>query len=248
MSRARFVRQSLIQPDHKANNSQQVFDRYVSIWLENTDFDNAAGDSNLVWLASKGISVSNMFGVTHPSMPNYIAAVGGDTFGCDNDDFKRIDANVSTLVDLLEDKGISWSTYQEDMPYSGFEGKGYVNQKTKANDYVRKHHPTVIFDANTTPERLANQKNISMTNKDASMFHKDLAEGKLPQWMFITPNMVRGSRYNSSKTQADISIDKRRPRHLRLSRRKMVPRLPRALDQRQILQLLEPYARTHHVR
>jgi hypothetical protein len=25
------------------------------------------------------------------------------------------------------------------------------------------------------------------------MFHKDLAEGKLPQWMFITPNMVRGS-------------------------------------------------------
>jgi phospholipase C len=172
-----------------------------------------------------------MFGVTHPSMPNYIAAVGGDTFGCDNDDFKRIDANVSTLVDLLEDKGISWSTYQEDMPYSGFEGKGYVNQKTKANDYVRKHHPTVIFDANTTPERLANQKNISMTNKDASMFHKDLAEGKLPQWMFITPNMVRGSRYNSSKTQADIPIDKRRPRHLCLLRRKMVPRLPRAPNQ-----------------
>jgi phospholipase C len=165
----------------------------VSIWLENTDYDNAFGDENLQWLASQGISVSNMFGVTHPSMPNYIAAVGGDTFGCDNDDFKRIDANVSTLVDLLEDKGISWSTYQEDMPYSGFEGKGYVNQKNKANDYVRKHHPTIIFDANTTPERLANQKNISMTNKDASMFHKDLAEGKLPQWMFITPNMVRGS-------------------------------------------------------
>lgn len=136
-----------------------------------------------------------MFGVTHPSMPNYIAAAGGDTFGCDNDDFKRIDANVSSVVDLLEDKGISWATYQEDMPYSGFEGKAYVNQETKANDYVRKHHPTIIFDANTTPERLANQKNLSMTNKDASMFHKDLAEGKLPQWMFITPNMVRESRY-----------------------------------------------------
>jgi phospholipase C len=163
----------------------------VTIWLENTDYDNAFSDPNLQWLASKGISVSNYFGVTHPSMPNYIASIGGDTFGCDNDDFKQIAANVSTLVDLLEDKGISWSTYQEDMPYSGFEGKAYVNQQTKANDYVRKHHPTIIYDANTTPERLANQKNLSMTNKDASMFHKDLAEGKLPQWMFITPNMVR---------------------------------------------------------
>jgi len=163
----------------------------VTIWLENTDYDNAFGDPNLQWLASQGISVHNYFGVTHPSMPNYIASIGGDTFGCDNDDFKQIPANVSSIVDLLDDKGISWSTYQEDMPYSGFEGKGYVNQTTKANDYVRKHHPTIIYDGNTTPERLANQKNISMTNKDASMFHKDLAEGKLPQWLFITPNMVR---------------------------------------------------------
>ncbi|KAL1584045.1 hypothetical protein WHR41_08176 [Cladosporium halotolerans] len=168
----------------------KVFDRFVTIWLENTDYDKAFADPNLQWLASQGISVNNYFGVTHPSMPNYIASIGGDTFGCDNDDFKQIDANVSTLIDLLEDKGISWSSYQEDMPYSGFEGKAYVNQQTKANDYVRKHNPPVIFDANTTPERLSAQKNISMINKDASMFHKDLAEGKLPQWMFITPNMT----------------------------------------------------------
>jgi hypothetical protein len=173
-----------------SNVPGKVFDRFVTIWLENTDYDNAFGDPNLQWLASQGISVHNYFGVTHPSMPNYIASIGGDTFGCDNDDFKQIPANVSSIVDLLDDKGISWSTYQEDMPYSGFEGKGYVNQQNKANDYVRKHHPTIIYDENTTPERLGNQKNISMTNKDASMFHKDLAEGKLPQWMFITPNMV----------------------------------------------------------
>lgn len=134
--------------------------------------------------------MNNYFGVTHPSMPNYIAAVGGDTFGCDNDDFKQVDANVSSVIDLLEDKGISWSTYQEDMPYTGFEGKAWNNPLTKANDYVRKHNPPVIFDSNTTPERLSVQKNISMTNKEASMFHKDLAEGKLPQWMFITPNMT----------------------------------------------------------
>lgn len=49
-------------------------------------------------------------------------------------------ANVSTLMDLLDDKGISWGEYQEDMPYSGFEND-YKNQVNGANDYVRKHNP-----------------------------------------------------------------------------------------------------------
>lgn len=44
----------------------KVFDRYVEIWLENTDYDKAAGDPNLAYLASKGITLSNYFGVTHP--------------------------------------------------------------------------------------------------------------------------------------------------------------------------------------
>jgi hypothetical protein len=70
--------------------------------------------------------------------PNYVAAVGGDTHGITGDGFKRIDSGVKTVVDLLEAKGISWGIYQEDMPYSGFEGN-WINQKTKANDYVRKH-------------------------------------------------------------------------------------------------------------
>jgi len=65
----------------------------------------------------------------------------------DNDNFNQIAGNVSTIVDLLEDRGISWGHYQEDMPYSGFEGFSWVNQQTKANDYVRKHNPAVIFDA-----------------------------------------------------------------------------------------------------
>lgn len=34
---------------------------------------------------------------------------------------------------------LGWGLYQEDMPYSGFEGFGWVNQKNGANDYVRKH-------------------------------------------------------------------------------------------------------------
>lgn len=77
--------------------------------------------------------------VTHPSEPNYVACIGGDYFGMNNDAVNNIPANISSVVDLLEDKGISWGHYEEDMPYTGFQGAQYLNPKTGANDYVRKH-------------------------------------------------------------------------------------------------------------
>lgn len=115
------------------------FNRFVTIWLENTDYDKAAGDPSLLWVASKGITLANYFAVTHPSEPNYVASVGGEYFGIDNDNPNTIPSNVSSIADLLEDKDITWGLYQEDMPYSGFTGADFKNPVTKANDYVRKH-------------------------------------------------------------------------------------------------------------
>lgn len=34
----------------------------------------------------------------------------GDNFGMDNDDFNQVEDSVFTVVDLLEDRGISWGT------------------------------------------------------------------------------------------------------------------------------------------
>ncbi|OTA97664.1 hypothetical protein M434DRAFT_391598 [Hypoxylon sp. CO27-5] len=162
----------------------KAFDRLAIIWLENTDYDMAIGDPNLAWLAKKGITLSNYHALTHPSQPNYIGSISGDYLGMQHDDFTQIDKNVSTIVDLLEDKGISWGEYQEDMPYSGFEGIAYVNQKNGKNDYVRKHNPAVSYNANAgVIDRLAVIKNLTM-------FYKDLENETLPQWMFITPNMT----------------------------------------------------------
>ncbi|KAH7023843.1 phosphoesterase family-domain-containing protein [Ilyonectria destructans] len=167
------------------------FDRIAIIYFENENYDKAIGDPNFAWFASKGITLSNYFGVTHPSEPNYLAAIAGDYFGMQNDAFNRADANISTVIDLLEHRGVSWAMYQEDMPYSGYEGFSWVNQKNGANDYVRKHNPAVLVDKVASSEqRLSQIKNLSMIDTKQSMFHKDLKANKLPQWMFITPNMT----------------------------------------------------------
>ena len=110
--------------------------------------------------------------------------VGGDNFGMDNDDFNTIPANISTVVDLLDTKGISWGEYQEAIPYAGFQGFNYSNQVTFANDYVRKHNPLIVYDSVTS-----NTTRLSLI-KNFTSFDSDLAAKTLPQWSFITPNMT----------------------------------------------------------
>ncbi|KAI0405157.1 phosphoesterase family-domain-containing protein [Xylaria palmicola] len=166
-----------------SNVKGKTFDRFVQIFLENEDYAIAAGDPNLAYLATKGILLTNYYAITHPSQPNYIAAGGASTHNIIDDGFRRINADSETIVDLLEAAQVSWSIYQEDMPYSGFQGT-YVNQNNGANDYVRKHNPLVSYDSvGTDVNRLAKTKNFTL-------FERDLAANTLPQWMFITPNMT----------------------------------------------------------
>ncbi|KAK9246683.1 phosphoesterase family-domain-containing protein [Lipomyces tetrasporus] len=173
---------TVVPEEYVSTVSGKAFDRFVVIWLENTDYDAAFGQSDLAHLAESGILLTNYFAVTHPSEPNYVAAVGGDYFGIGSDAFLRVPENVSTIVDLLDTKGISWAEYQENMPYAGFEGFNFSNQTTYANNYVRKHNPLVIYDS------IANNATRLDNIKNFTSFYDDLANENLPQWMFITPN------------------------------------------------------------
>ncbi|KAK3311829.1 phosphoesterase family-domain-containing protein [Apodospora peruviana] len=176
----------------------KTFDRFVQIFLENQDYSAAIANSNLAYLATQGISLTQYYGVTHPSQPNYVGAAGATRNGITTNDFSRLATSVKSVVDLLEAKGISWGVYQEDMPYSGFEGN-YKNQATGADDYVRKHNPLMSYDSVTSDvNRLAKCKNFTM-------FNRDLANNKLPQWMFITPNMTNSGHDSSLAAAATWS-------------------------------------------
>ncbi|KAE8342139.1 hypothetical protein BDV24DRAFT_162690 [Aspergillus arachidicola] len=161
-----------------------AFDRFYQLWMENTDFKVAAADENMQWLASQGILLTNYYGVTHPSMPNYCSSVGGDTWGMDHDNFVQMPSNISTVVDLLDTKGISWGEYQEHLPYAGFQGFNYSNQNTHTDDYVRRHNPLVLFDSVTNNDTRARQI------KNFTTFEEDIKNKRLPQWAFITPNVT----------------------------------------------------------
>jgi hypothetical protein len=112
-------------------------------------------------LYQKGILLTNEYGVGAPSQPNYIAPASGDTFGLNSDSFLEVDRNISTIVDLLEDKGISWGDYNEGLPYTGFNGFEYSNP-TEGN-YARKHNLLQRFRSVTDyPRRQAQIKNFTL--------------------------------------------------------------------------------------
>ncbi|KAJ7135094.1 phosphoesterase family-domain-containing protein [Mycena filopes] len=168
----------------------KAFNRIIHVWLENTDFATAASTPIFESLAEQGLLLTNYNGVTHPSEPNYIASVGGDFFGLHDDAMYHIPSNISCVVDLLEDKGISWATYQENMPSDEFYGMIYAapNYASPSSApypyYVRKHNPLMVYDSvSQDPARV---KRVRTFND----FANDVVNGTLPQWNFITPNMV----------------------------------------------------------
>jgi Phosphoesterase family len=90
------------------------------IILENTDYTAAIADPNLQAFASSGVLFSNWDAIGHPSQPNYIALTSGSTNGITNDNSKTI--NVQNVADLLEAKGLTWKSYQENWPGNCFTG------------------------------------------------------------------------------------------------------------------------------
>ena len=63
----------------------KVFERVVVVFLENTMRSSALANPYLNGLRKKGVFMTNAQGVTHPSQPNYIANIAGDTMGIADD-------------------------------------------------------------------------------------------------------------------------------------------------------------------
>ncbi|KAJ5198539.1 Phosphate-repressible acid phosphatase [Penicillium cinerascens] len=176
-----------------------AFDRFVQVWIENTNFQTTADDANFAKLAKEGILLTNYYATTHPSEPNYCASAAGDNFGMDNDNWHQIPADISTIADLFDSRGVSWGEYMQDMPYAGYQG--FVWPDSGANEYVRKHNPLVLFDSVTNSDERPRQI------KNFTGFYEDLKKERLPQYMFITPNMTNDAHNSNIEVAGNFLAD-----------------------------------------
>ncbi len=179
------------------------FAHILMIVLENKEFGTVVGSPRMPYfnqLADSYTLLTEDYAVAHPSLPNYLAMIGGDTFGI-TFDCTSCPVNAPSLPDLIEASGRTWKTYQEDMPSACFAGAGYDN-------YALKHNPFMYF----MPIRLAPAR---CTNDIVpfSQLAIDLAAGALPNFVFITPNLCNDA-HDCSTFTADTWLQNLMPQIL----------------------------------
>jgi hypothetical protein len=163
------------------------FDHVVIVVMENAGAKQALADSNIASLVKRGAWFSNYHALAHPSLPNYLAMVGGSTFGVVTD-HRRTPIDAPTIVDRLEAKGLTWKAYAEDYPGHCFLGEGAgearLSPRSKPMElYARKHVPLLAFSSiRQDPARCARVVN-------AREFMRDARAGRLPSYSFYSPNM-----------------------------------------------------------
>jgi phosphatidylinositol-3-phosphatase len=176
-------------PDHGPSGDAAAapLDHVFVIMLENHSQSSVIDDANAPFITSLAHQygmADNYFGVTHPSMPNYIASIAGDNFGLqDDNDQNVVNLDRPNLVDQLEAHHLRWDAYMETLPADKLARFGpTLGDGTTVSLYAKKHNPFVLFDdIKNNPARMSHVR-------DYSQLAADLDSPSAPQFVWISPN------------------------------------------------------------
>ncbi|TMA05066.1 MAG: hypothetical protein E6J93_04910 [Methanobacteriota archaeon] len=89
------------------------FDQFVIVLMENHDLSDIYGPATyMTQLADQNAFAQHWASITNPSQPNYIALIGGSTFGVSGDG-NHPNLNQKTIVDIVETSGHTWNAIAE---------------------------------------------------------------------------------------------------------------------------------------
>src|SRR5467141_2910255 len=115
----------LVTPDHAAGPSpisaetSNNFDQLVVVLMENHDLTDIYGPAVYMTQLADAFGFSTGWtSITNPSQPNYIALIGGSTFGVSGDG-NTPNLNHPTIVDIMENTGKTWKAFAESAGGSG---------------------------------------------------------------------------------------------------------------------------------
>jgi phosphatidylinositol-3-phosphatase len=168
------------RPDPTPDPSPQATPPHVFvIVMENRSYGQAISSGYVASLASQYAIATDYHGVSHPSLPNYLALTSGSTWGIADDGFHALPAGG--LGAQLTSAGIDWRAYMESMTNGCFHSP---------NPYALKHNPFAYYGSACPPQVVP-----------FTQFASDLA-GNTPQFSWITPNLCNDG-HDCSSSVAD---------------------------------------------
>ena len=166
------------------------FSHIAVIVFENKDFEQVIGSPQMPYfnlLAASYTLLTSHFAVAHPSLPNHLALIGGDTFGV-TEDCEDCFINAPSLPDLIEQSGRTWKTYQDDMPEPCYLGSTLR--------YQQQRNPFIYFNSIRLNAERCNRSVVPLAQLDG-----DIALNDLPNFIFITPDIC----YSSHECGLDLA-------------------------------------------
>jgi len=172
-----------------AAGSVPRYDHVLVAVEENHGFADIIGNPaapNINSLARQFGLATRYFGVTHPSEPNYVALLGGSTFGIQNDNPYYVNkVHAPSLISQLDGAGISWKGYFQGLPHPGYQGICYPAKCNGVPDidplYVSKHDAIQNFTTSLNPLDWSRQVPIQQ-------LPGDLASGRVPRFSYVVPD------------------------------------------------------------
>lgn len=160
------------------------------IMMENHSYEEIIGNANAPHINSLANAyglATNDWGVTHPSEPNYVAAVSGSFYGITDDasPYTVHQINAPYLGSQLENAGLTWKSYQQGIPSVGYTGDYYPYPASPAKLYAAKHNPFINFLADYPTSKQGSE--LAKIVPDTQLA-TDLANGSAPNFSFIVPD------------------------------------------------------------
>ncbi|HKC26548.1 MAG TPA: alkaline phosphatase family protein [Jatrophihabitans sp.] len=148
----------------------------------------------LASLASQYGHASAFHAVTHPSLPNYLAVAGGNTFGVSDDNAPSSHPIAGDSVfDQTVRAGKSARTYAESMTSNC--------QLSSSGNYAVKHNPWAYFNGSTQRSN-CKAGDVPMGTTASGNLLKDINSGSLPNSGMMVPNLCNDA-HNCSLGTAD---------------------------------------------
>ncbi len=133
--------------------------------------------------------------VTHPSLPNYLAIVGGSTFGVTTNGGPDQNAIPGpSLLDTAIARGYTAKTYAESMPSNCFIGPN--------DPYAVKHNPWAYF-TDATSRSNCKKFDVPAGTPASGTLQRDIDAGTLPTLGLLIPNLCHDGHDCSLKTADD---------------------------------------------
>jgi len=176
-------------PSGAASHAVPHYDHVFVIVEENHGFHDVIANPaapNLNALASRYGLATNYYGVTHPSEPNYVALLGGGTFGvADDNPYYLNTVHRGSLISQLDHAGISWKAYLQGVPHAGYQGICYPafcnGDPDKDPLYVSKHDGIQNFTTSRNAADWSRQVPIGQ-------LRADLRSGAVPSFGYVIPD------------------------------------------------------------